>query len=88
MDLDSECNRTSRAGVKDNDWVRLVFEQSPLAAGVDGGQGVGMGELKGRETKEEANVIVRAGDCEAQAGAVTLARAGRKATDARSAEGA
>ena len=42
------------AGSKDNDKVRLVFEKSRLAAGVDEGPKVGMGELEGRETKEEA----------------------------------
>lgn len=45
-----------------------MFEKSPLAAGVGEGLEVGMGELEGRETKEEADVIARAGDCEAQAG--------------------
>lgn len=53
---------TSLAGFRDNDEVRLVFEKSPLAAGVGKGLKTGMGELEGRETKEEADAIARAGD--------------------------
>lgn len=49
-----EDNGTPSVGSKDNDQVRLVFEKSPLAAGMGEGLEVGMGELEGGETKEEA----------------------------------